>query len=83
MRRKISAAVSAALMFLGLGFAVPAASAVESSRPTTRIRCDFYYQGQCYDHWIPTPDSCKGVGVWGTAWQQAVCMALNGVGQRG
>ena len=41
MRRKISAAVSAALMFLGLGFAVPAASAVESSRPTTRIRCDF------------------------------------------
>lgn len=84
MIRKILAAISDAIMPLGLISAAPLASAVEAPlRPVARIRCDFYYQGQCYDHWIPTPDSCKGVGVWGTARQQASCMALFGVGHGG
>ena len=84
MIRKIPAAISTAIMLLGLISAAPPASAAEAPlRPVARIRCDFYYQGQCYDHWIPTPDSCKGVGVWGTARQQAACMALFGVGHGG
>lgn len=78
--KKVFAAICSALVLLGCATATSTALADE---PTPFTRCDFYYQGQCYDHWIATPDSCMDISSYGDTWQILACEALYGIGSRG
>lgn len=81
MNKKILSACIVALLTLGTFSITQTSYAGES---TIRTRCDFYDHGQCYDHWIPTRDSCyRIIDRGGTPWQIAVCAAKFGIGSRG
>lgn len=53
------------------------ANAVEA---TPFKRCYFYVGNQCYDHWVPTRESCHNIGKYGTTDQLRACLALFGFG---
>lgn len=74
---KKGAAVIAATL-LSLGGISGLAQTAEASPLNTQIliRCDFYANNQCYDHWIPTKDSCRNIANVGTATQLRQCLAL-------
>lgn len=78
MWEKPAAALMSLTALFGMGAVVAApASAVEA---TPFKQCYFYVGNQCYDHWVPTRDSCHNIGKYGTTDQLRACMALFGFG---
>lgn len=57
---------------------------VHSSGIQIMKRCDFYVNGQCYDHWVPSSDSCRNIfQTKAPEWQKRACLAWSGYGSRG
>ena len=73
--RVISFVLSAAAC-IGIALFPLSASAAPVS---IQHRCYFYEGNQCYDHWIPTTDSCRGIfNKKVPAWEQMACLQLFG-----
>ncbi|MFC0265280.1 hypothetical protein [Alloscardovia macacae] len=87
---RVCSVVVSAIVIVGFGFTMNYSFAADSTGESVshgyaslRKRCDFMRGNECFDHWIPTEETCKGVGIWGTARQQQQCFAVYGVGSRG
>jgi hypothetical protein len=86
--KKLNKAVAlASIALCSFAFAAPAQAATTVIAPlkiSVLHRCDFVDNGQCYDHWIPTVDSCRNIASSNApAWEVAACWQRFGPGRRG
>jgi hypothetical protein len=75
MKRPVAILAVSGLALLG---------SVATAQTASAFPCNYQIsQTQCSTYWQPGPDTCAGVGQYGTSSQIAQCLAWIGYGSRG